>query len=67
MSRDCKSSCAQHFAAAAPAGRVDYLEVVDAENLTALKRARGRVALLGAVFFERTRLIDNEIVKAPGA
>jgi len=55
------------FGAAAPAGRIDYLEVVDAENLTALEQARGRVALLGAVFFERTRLIDNEIVKAPRA
>ncbi len=55
------------FAAAAPDGRVDYLAVVDAENLSPLKTARGRVALLGAVFFERTRLIDNEIVKAPRA
>ena len=53
------------FAKSAPAGRIDYLEVVDAENLAALSQARGRVALLGAAFFERTRLIDNEVVKVP--
>jgi pantoate--beta-alanine ligase len=55
------------FAASAPDGRIDYLEVVDAENLSEVKEAADRVALLGAAFFGRTRLIDNEIVKVPAA
>ncbi len=43
----------------APAARIDYVEIVDAENLQA-RETLGRDAVLAlAVFFGRTRLIDN--------
>jgi pantoate--beta-alanine ligase len=49
--------------ATAPLARLDYAEVVDADSLAAVKRiARPAVAAL-AVFFGRTRLIDNVVLK----
>jgi pantoate--beta-alanine ligase len=57
----------ERFTADAPAGRVDFLEIVEADNLGTLTRASGRVAILGAVYFDRTRLIDNEVVNLPKA
>lgn len=52
---------AEHLAAHAPLGRVDYIEVVDATTLEPLAIARqdqhGLIAT--AVFFGRARLIDN--------
>jgi len=47
----------------APLARVEYLEAVDAADLETPKRLGGRVLLAGAVWFGRTRLIDNVIVK----
>ena len=43
----------------APLARIDYVEVVDAENLRAVERVGPNSVLLLAAFFGRTRLIDN--------
>ncbi|MDH4201638.1 MAG: pantoate--beta-alanine ligase [Phycisphaerae bacterium] len=40
-------------------GRIDYVEIVDAEILQPLHAIEGRVLIAVAVFFGRTRLIDN--------
>ena len=45
--------------AAAPLARVDYAEVVDAETLQAVATIEKTTLLALAVFFGRTRLIDN--------
>ena len=52
----------EFFSAATPGARLDYLSIVDAENLQPVRRATGRVAILVAAHLGRTRLIDNEIV-----
>ncbi len=51
--------------AGAPLARVDYAVVVDAEDLEPVSRIERPVLLALAVFFGRTRLIDNLSVK-PG-
>jgi len=43
---------------------IDYIEVVDAEELTPLAEARGRCLIALAVRIGRTRLIDNVVVDA---
>jgi pantoate--beta-alanine ligase len=44
----------------APLARIDYIELVDAENLQPAPHWNGRPAVIAAaVFFGRTRLIDN--------
>jgi pantoate--beta-alanine ligase len=43
----------------APLARVDYVEVVDAETLQPLETVRPNSLLALAVFFGKTRLIDN--------
>lgn len=46
-----------------PLARIDYVEVMDAETIQPLKKYRPRKTLLAvAVFFEKTRLIDNVLV-----
>ena len=42
--------------------RVDYVAIVDANTLEPRTRLRGRVAVLGAAWIGRTRLIDNLLV-----
>ncbi|MEI6072203.1 MAG: pantoate--beta-alanine ligase [Verrucomicrobiae bacterium] len=42
-----------------PLARVDYVEAVDAESLRPLKNRQASGRLAAAVFFGRTRLIDN--------
>lgn len=44
--------------------KLDYLEAVDPSSLDAPRRLDGRVLLAGAVWFGRTRLIDNMLVTA---
>lgn len=44
--------------------RIDYVEIVDAEELTPLTTARGRCLLALAVRIGGTRLIDNVVVDA---
>ena len=39
--------------------RIDYVEVIDAETLTPVEMVRANSVLLLAVFFGKTRLIDN--------
>ena len=43
----------------APLARIDYVEVVDAENLQPVEMVRPNSLLALAVFFGKTRLIDN--------
>ena len=51
---------AAQLAVEAPLGRIDYLELVDAESLERIARVADRPAVIAAaVFFGKTRLIDN--------
>ncbi len=43
----------------AAAGRVDYVEIVDPENLEPAKNLSGKILIAVASFFGKTRLIDN--------
>lgn len=43
----------------APLARIDYLELVDADTLQAIDSVRPNSLMATAVFFGRTRLIDN--------
>jgi pantoate--beta-alanine ligase len=43
----------------APLGRIDYVELVDAETLQPIESVRPNALLALAVFFGKTRLIDN--------
>src|SRR3989338_2604600 len=45
-----------------PEARIDYAALVDADTLRPLRRLRGRVVLLVAVWIGGTRLIDNLLV-----
>jgi pantothenate synthetase len=45
--------------AAAPAGELDYVDVVDPDTLVPLDVAGPRARRFGAVRFGRARLIDN--------
>ena len=49
--------------ATAPLARVDYAEVMDAENLQPVRTVEKPALLALAVFFGRTRLIDNLVIK----
>ena len=48
---------------AEPLARVDYMAAVDASELTEIPVLEGEVLLAGAVFFGRTRLIDNREIR----
>lgn len=50
---------------AEPKARADYLAVCDPDTLEPLRKATGRVALLGAVRIGRVRLIDNLLARSP--
>ncbi len=43
----------------APLARIDYVELVDAENLQRIESMRSNALIALAVFFGKTRLIDN--------
>ncbi|MGZ4985567.1 MAG: pantoate--beta-alanine ligase, partial [Chthoniobacterales bacterium] len=43
----------------APAARIDYVEIVDADDLRPVKNVDTNALLALAVFFGKTRLIDN--------
>jgi pantoate--beta-alanine ligase len=45
--------------ATTPAARIDYVELVDADTLAPVTDVRGEVVAAVAVFFGKTRLIDN--------
>ena len=44
--------------------RIDYIKMVDAQSLTEVKKIKGRLLIAVAVFFGKTRLIDNVIINA---
>ena len=44
--------------------RIDYIRIVDIRSLTEVKRIKGRLLIAVAVFFGKTRLIDNVIKRA---
>jgi len=46
-----------------PAVRVEYLEVVDSEELQPVERIEKPVRIAGAVWVGATRLIDNVLVE----
>ncbi|HEX8489660.1 MAG TPA: pantoate--beta-alanine ligase [Chthoniobacterales bacterium] len=50
---------ARKVIATAPLARIDYLEIVDAENLQAIPVAGPNSLIAVAAFFGQTRLIDN--------
>ncbi|HGY57027.1 MAG TPA: pantoate--beta-alanine ligase [Caldithrix abyssi] len=46
----------------APLARIDYVELVDTQTLTAKERIEGETLAAVAVFFGKTRLIDNTVL-----
>lgn len=48
----------------AAVARIDYVSIVDTEDLKPVKRLKGEVLIALAVYFGKARLIDNIIVKA---
>jgi len=46
-----------------PQARVDYIEIVDKENLVSLKKLSGHILIALAVYFGNVRLIDNAIIE----
>jgi pantoate--beta-alanine ligase len=44
-------------------GRIDYVEMVDTDELRPVRTIKGETLVALAVFFDRTRLIDNVIVR----
>jgi pantoate--beta-alanine ligase len=49
----------------APLARIDYIEIVDRANLKKADKIEGKLAACAAVFFGKTRLIDNVLIDAP--
>ncbi len=47
-----------------PLARVDYVEVVDFENIQRVRSIEGETLVAIAVYIGKTRLIDNFIVRA---
>jgi len=45
-------------------GRIDYVEMVDTDELRPVRTIKGETLVALAVFFGKTRLIDNTIVRA---
>jgi pantoate--beta-alanine ligase len=45
-----------------PLARIDYIEIVDSENLQSLKQIKDKTLIAVAVFINNVRLIDNIIV-----
>ena len=50
----------------APLGEIQYIQVVDTYNLKPVDEIKGEVMVALAVFFGKTRLIDNVIVSTDG-
>jgi pantoate--beta-alanine ligase len=48
--------------ATTPLARIDYLEIADADTLQPVKQVNGNSVMAVAVFFGRTRLIDNLVL-----
>jgi pantoate--beta-alanine ligase len=50
-----------------PLARLDYLSVADANTLVELEQVKEKALLSGAVFFGKTRLIDNVLLSQIGS
>ncbi|MEO0080478.1 MAG: pantoate--beta-alanine ligase [candidate division WOR-3 bacterium] len=46
-----------------PKARIDYIEITDTREIVPVRRIKGEVLIALAVFFGRTRLIDNLILR----
>ncbi|MEO0262361.1 MAG: pantoate--beta-alanine ligase [candidate division WOR-3 bacterium] len=46
-----------------PKGKIQYVEIVDIENLKPLRKIKGEIMIALAVFFGKARLIDNIRIK----
>jgi len=57
-----KGKIAKQIENNAPLAKVDYVEIVDADNITELKYINGKVLIALAVHFPSARLIDNIII-----
>ena len=55
---------ARALIATAPLARIDYLELVDAESLQPIPMAGPNSLIALAVFFGKTRLIDNIAIRS---
>ena len=42
--------------------RIDYIEIVDAENLKRVNRIKSKVLIALAVYIKKVRLVDNIIL-----
>jgi len=47
-----------------PKVRIDYISVADPEDLTEIKKIKGKVLVALAAYVGKTRLIDNMVIKA---
>ncbi len=56
---DVVRAMAEHLAARAPAGQVEYIQIVDPQTLKAVQQTDKPVRILLAVRFDGARLIDN--------
>ena len=56
----------EHIAANAPDGRIDYVQIVDPDELRDVENTDGPVLVALAVKFAKARLIDNVLVDAGG-
>jgi pantoate--beta-alanine ligase len=56
-------SLSRALAAIAPSGRVDYVELRDADTLEGVAAVERPAVLALAVFFGKTRLIDNRVLR----
>ncbi len=59
-------SAAREVIAAADLARIDYLEIRDATTLEPVEAIAGPAVMAGAVFFGKTRLIDNIVLDPDG-
>ncbi|PYK46498.1 MAG: pantoate--beta-alanine ligase, partial [Verrucomicrobia bacterium] len=50
---------AKNLIASAKGARIDYISIVDAQNLQPLEKLRPNALIALAVFIGKTRLIDN--------
>jgi pantoate--beta-alanine ligase len=59
MSSDRIVAAVRSRISSAPGARIDYVELVDSETLEAKEAAETNALIAIAVFFGKTRLIDN--------
>lgn len=57
-----KSFIKNFISKTSPSARIDYVDIVDCNSLESVKKIDKKAVILAAVFFGKTRLIDNEIV-----